>query len=224
MNVAGTRKDPGPRRAGAGRLDRRTRVARAQGRDARAALLDAAARVFAQRGFREASVDEVAAQAGFSKGAVYWHFETKDDLFFALLEERVDPPIEEMVELLHSAPPEQDMAPEASRRFLEFLARERQTILLEQEYWMLAARDPELRARLAARDARLRSALAKALDARAAHLGAPAFKTPSEEVATAFLALINGLTLTKLVDPDAVPDHLLGEMFALVYAGLVARA
>ncbi len=169
-------------------------------------------------------MDEVAAEAGFSKGAVYWHFEGKDDLFFALVEERVDRPIEEMVQLLQSAPPEQDLAPEASRRFLDLVGRERETILLEQEYWFLVVRDPELRVRFARRRAKLRAALAGALDARARHLGAPAFATPSAEVATAYLALINGLALAKLVDPKAVPDHLLGEIVALLYAGLVARA
>ena len=56
-----------------GRLDRRTRPARAQARDGREALLEAAARVFARRGFRDASVDDIAREAGFSKGAVYWH-------------------------------------------------------------------------------------------------------------------------------------------------------
>jgi hypothetical protein len=43
-------------------------------------------------------------------------------------------------------------------------------------------------------------------------------------VATAYLALANGLALERLIDPGAVPDHLLGEIAALVYTGLVARA
>lgn len=206
------------------RLDRRSRSAREEGRDARATLLEAAATVFARRGFREATVDEVAREAGFSKGAVYWHFKSKDDLFFALVEDRVDAPLEEMVELLRSAPPEIDMAPEAARRFLELFERERETILLEQEYWLLVAREPQLRERYLARCERLRNALADALDARAEQLGTPELPLPSIEVATAYIALIDGLAQTRLVDPDAVPDHLLGEIVALVYRGLVARA
>ena len=97
------------------RQDRRTRAARDEHRDAREALLDAAAEVFAARGLREASVDEIAQRAGYSKGAVYWHFESKDGLFLALLEERVDRPTREMIELLESAPTDQDMSVEASR-------------------------------------------------------------------------------------------------------------
>src|SRR5271165_3909467 len=48
-------------------------------------LLQAAAQVFAERGFHGTSLDEVAAAAGFSKGAVYSNFRNKEDLFLALL-------------------------------------------------------------------------------------------------------------------------------------------
>src|SRR4051794_15053756 len=91
------------------RSDRRTRSARAEGRDGRAALLEAALAVFAERGFGEASVDEIADRAGYSKGALYWHFESKDELFFALLEERIERPWREGIEQLRSAAPKQDM-------------------------------------------------------------------------------------------------------------------
>jgi AcrR family transcriptional regulator len=89
------------------RVDRRGRGARAEGRDAKQEILDAAASVFVARGFHDASVDEVAERAGYSKGAVYWHFAGKDDLFLALIEERVGRPTREMVELLQSAPASQ---------------------------------------------------------------------------------------------------------------------
>jgi AcrR family transcriptional regulator len=124
------------------RLDRRTRAARAQGREARDELLAAALRVFARRGYREAGVDEIAAAAGYSKGALYWHFSGKDDLLLALLEERIDAPTREMVALLESAPPERDMSVEASREFARRLSRRRDAVLLEREYWSLAIRDP----------------------------------------------------------------------------------
>src|SRR5437763_5412142 len=149
------------------RLDRRTRAARAEGRQARDALLSAAVRVFARRGYREAGVDEIAAEAGYSKGALYWHFSGKDELFLALLEERIDAPMREMVALLASAPPERDMSLEASREFARQLDGDREALLLEREYWSLAIRDPQLRARYAARQLELRRGFASALEARA---------------------------------------------------------
>src|SRR5437588_1555823 len=106
----------------AARLDRRTRAARAQGREARDELLAAALRVFARRGYRQAGVDEIAAAAGYSKGALYWHFSGKDELLLALLEERIDAPMREMVALLESAPPDRDMSVEASREFASRLS------------------------------------------------------------------------------------------------------
>ena len=60
-------------------------------RQTRDHLLDAAAQVLAERGFHGASLDEVAAAAGFTKGAVYSNFKNKEDLFLALLETLLGP-------------------------------------------------------------------------------------------------------------------------------------
>lgn len=206
------------------RVDRRRRSARAERRDAREALLEAALAVFSERGYRDASVDDVAERAGYSKGAVYWHFASKDDLFFALWDERVDKPWSETIELLESAAADHDMAPEASARFAQVLRGERELLLVEHEYWGQAVRDPERRARYAERQARMRSALGKAIVARMEHLGAPPLEGPPEQMATLFMSITSGLAREKLIDPDAAPDELLGEAFALLYAGHVARA
>jgi AcrR family transcriptional regulator len=206
------------------RRDGRTKSARAEGRDARAELLDAALKVFAERGYRDASVDEIAERAGYSKGALYWHFSSKDVLFLALLEERIERPWREGIALLESASPEHDMAPEASRRFAAMLGEAPDLLLVEHEYWSQAVRDRKVRARYAERRRELRSALGKAIAARIEHLGGPSLKSDTKEMATAFLALASGLAQAKLVDPKAVPDNLLGDTFALIYAGHVAQA
>src|SRR3954467_4811987 len=99
------------------RLDRRTSAARAENRAGRDELLSAALRGFARRGYRAAGVDEIAAEAGYSKGALYWHFSGKEELLTALLEERVDTPLRERFALLASAPPDQDMSVEATNAF-----------------------------------------------------------------------------------------------------------
>ncbi len=206
------------------RLDRRTRAARDQGRAGRDELLAAALRVFASRGYRQAGVDEIAAAAGYSKGALYWHFSSKEELLQALLEERVDAPTRELVELLESAPPERDMSVEASREFARRLSEERDAVQLEREYWSLAIRDPELRARYVERQAQLRGAMARALEARARHLGTPELPMPAEDVARMVMSIVGGLSVDELTEPGSVRPELLGEMLALIYAGLVARA
>jgi len=206
------------------RVDRRTRAARAEGREGRDELLAAALRVFARRGYRQAGVDEIAAAAGYSKGALYWHFSGKEDLLLALLEERIDAPTRELVALLESAPPDRDMSLEASREFARRLTAQRDAVLLEREYWSLAIRDPELRALYAERQTQLRAALAGAIEARARHLGNPALPIPAEDVARIVMSITGGLAVDELIEPGSVRPELLGEALAIVYAGLVARA
>ena len=206
------------------RVDQRTRAARAEGRAARDELLSAALRVFARHGYRAAGVDEIAAEAGYSKGALYWHFSGKGELLDALLDERVDTPMREKIALLASAPPEQDMSAEASRTFGRQVAEQREALLLEREYWSLAIRDPELRARYAERQGELRGELAAAMEARAQHLGTPELTMPAEDVARIVMGIIGGLTVDELIEPGSVRPELLGEALAVIYAGLVARA
>jgi AcrR family transcriptional regulator len=186
--------------------------------------VEAAARVFAERGFRAASVDEIARQAGFSKGAVYWHFDSKEDLFFALLEERLDGPLRQAIESFESAPAEQDMSLTADDVFAFLVEQHRDLVLLEHEYWSLAVRDPRLRARYVERQAAFRKAYARAIEARLEHRGEPPPDIPAEEIAAALIGAIQGMALEKLVDPGAIPRHLPSELHALVYAGVVARA
>jgi AcrR family transcriptional regulator len=222
------KRSPGrPRRSGraeGGRVDRRTRAARAEGREARDELLTAALRVFARRGYGQAGVDEIAEAAGYSKGALYWHFSGKEELLLALLEERIDAPARELVALLESAPPERDMSVEAGREFARRLGTQRDAVLLEREYWSLAIRDPELRAHYAERQTELRGAFARALEARARHLGTPDLPMPAEDVARMVMSIMGGLAVDELIEPGSVRPELISETLALVYAGLVARA
>src|SRR3954454_4357294 len=207
-----------------GRLDRRTRAARAQGREARDELLAAALEVFARRGYRDAGVDEIAAEAGYSKGALYWHFSGKEELLMALLEEHIDAPLRERIALLASAPPERDMSLEATRQFARQIDGQREEMLLERESWSLAIRDPDLRTRYAERQRELRDRLAAALEARARHLGIPGVEMPADDVARIVMSIIGGLTVDELIEPGSVRPELLAETLALIYAGLLARA
>jgi AcrR family transcriptional regulator len=205
-------------------LDRRTRAARAEGRHAREELLTAALHVFARRGYEQAGVDEIAADAGYSKGALYWHFSGKEELLTTLLDERIDAPAREMVALLQSAPPDRDMSVEAARVFAGRLREQREAVLLDREYWSLAIRDPVLRARYIARQTDLRRALAAALQARMRHLGTPDLPMGAEQVARIVMGIIGGLAVDELIEPGSVDPDLLAETLAVLYSGLIARA
>jgi AcrR family transcriptional regulator len=205
-------------------VDRRSRAARAERLDAREALLDAALTICAERGYVEASIDEIVARAGYSKGAMYWHFSSKDELMQTLFEERVDRPWREVIALLKSAPPEKDMAEEATRRFAELIDRRPEMTLITHQFFTHAARDEHLRRAFAKRYRALRVALGKAVVARLERLNAPPLQMEPEAMAAAFLGLALGLSQQKLIDPRCVPGDLFGQVLALIYAGHVARA
>jgi AcrR family transcriptional regulator len=190
---------------------------------ARERLLDAAAHVFAEHGFRGASVDDVAARAGVTKGALYWNFPSKQELFFALLDERVDSRVRSLLEQFEAASSEEDPAAAVSRGVADVVDDERQLVLLMQEYWSLAARDPELRGRYVERQRMLRRLVAHTVEARHATTGVPLTTSP-DRLATGIAALTYGLAIERVADPDAVPDDLLGELIDLLYDGLTVRA
>src|SRR5205807_10231391 len=66
----------------------------------RTTLIDAAADVFARRGFHAASLEEIAEAAGFTRGAIYKNFENKEELFFAVIERRIDAQLSRFREVL----------------------------------------------------------------------------------------------------------------------------
>jgi AcrR family transcriptional regulator len=217
----GSRPGPGPRSR---RPDGRSRAARAGRRDAREELLDAALALCAQHGYAQASVDAIVERAGYSKGAFYWHFSGKSELFRVLYEERVDRPWRETIALLESSSPALDMAEEANRRFAQLIEGRPEVTLVAHEYWMQAVRDDDLRKSFAERHRSLRAALGKAIISRLEHLGAPPLSIEPEMMASAFLAIAVGLAQQKLTDPDSVPGDLFGRLLALIYAGHVACA
>src|SRR5271166_4118931 len=113
-------------------------------------LLQAAAQVFAERGFHGASLDEVASVAGFTKGAVYSNFKNKEDLFLALFKANYDREMDALrTTLVRSDVPPQDRISD----FVELMRLESDKSgsnfsLLYQEFWLYAARNPTARAEL----------------------------------------------------------------------------
>lgn len=213
MAVKSPRRSPG-----------RPRSSEREAADTRQALLDAAAELIAERGYHGTTVNDVVALSGLSKGTFYWHFRSKEDLLLAVLEERIDRPLMQLIERLKTSSADEDMAPEASALFLELMTPGRAVLLLDHEYRALALRDRRIKSRYMKRQAALRDALASGLDARARRLGAPAFSIASADIATVYLNLGSALAVERLLDTSSVPESLLGDAVALVYQGLVARA
>lgn len=186
----------------------------------RSQLLAGAERVFARRGIG-ASLEDVADEAGFSKGAVYSNFASKDDLVLALVERHMDERLAELRRVLASGLPLPEQVAEASRSFVSLLKAERDQHLLFVELCAAAARTPGLGQRFAERYRALIAELAALIDAQAEALGLPRRASP-ERVAAAVLAMAHGFALQKLIDPGAVDDAALEDMVLGYLASLGA--
>jgi AcrR family transcriptional regulator len=199
------------------------RLTRAEQREqTRSRLLDAAERVFVERGFHATSVDEVAESAGYSKGAVYSNFENKDELFLAVLDRRVDSRALGIEAEVPTDRPITEQATQAGMAFIEVFLEESQWSLLLSEFSAYAARHPHLRERFATRNQRMRSAMAELIDHHLAELGLAA-PVPSDQLAMILFALGDGFIHQKLIEPEAVPDSLFASALLLMFGGLQPR-
>lgn len=165
----------------------------------RSALLAAAERLWAERGIHGASLDDIAAAAGLTKGAVYSNFAGKTDLLLALMERFTADPGIDVCDELQAAEQDTDCTGRSSPRQSAPDDRARRLALLLVEFWLYGMRDYAAGWRIAdwyaERRARLASDLPPADD-----------MTPTDRAALT-LALDLGLTLQHLLDPTQVrPD------------------
>jgi AcrR family transcriptional regulator len=183
----------------------------------RAQLIDAAATVFARRGFMAASLDEVAEEAGLTKGAVYSNFESKEDLFEAVIDERFDKPLQHEVEEIEKLPVTQhERAMAGARLFIDAVQQERELFLLSLERRIYVARHPDHAPRLVGRYRDQLGRVAEMIDDQSKKWGL-ALPLPPAQMAIAVEALSQGMELQRLADPEGVPDDLLGRVYALLF-------
>lgn len=191
--------------------------------DTRDRILESAARVFAQKSFQGASLDEVAADAGLTKGAVYWHFKSKSDLFFALLDSRFQTEFDEhlpealakesanadpkagLKALLGSVLDRVKHDPDWPRLFLEFMGQ---------------AREPEIRERLAGFYAQSWRMSADLITHQHRLRGQTPPADP-ELMAIFWSALMDGLILAWQLNPERIQlDTLMPRMVDMLWRGL----
>jgi AcrR family transcriptional regulator len=185
---------------------KRQRPTRAQTRQQ---LLQAAGEVFAQRGYDRASLDDVAIAAGLTKGAVYSSFASKDDLFYALMRERIDERLALVTEAVERDATVREIASDASSGMAQLMSSQRDWHLLFIEFWARAVRDPDLHDEFARERRSVRALIAQFLEARAADAGVD-LPVSAEQLAVVVLALSNGIAIEHLADPDTVDPSIFG--------------
>jgi AcrR family transcriptional regulator len=189
----------------------------------RARLVAAAATVFARQGFTGASLEDVAEEAGLTKGAVYSNFESKDDLISAVLHDRLDEPARAIPSLVSDEGSVEDKAAQAAELFVRQMEQDREAALLDVEFSMYLARNPEVVPRFSEGARELRRTMARAMEERAARDGVQ-LPLDAETLVAGVFALGKGITLARLSNPEAAPEDLFGKMLALILSRSPAAA
>jgi len=188
----------------------------------RARLLDAAAQVFARRGYHVATLEEVAAEAGFTKGAVYSNFESKEALFLALVDQEIAKRVRAIAAVVEAGTAGGDIQAEAERQFQRFVREEPDWPFLFYEFFAYGARRDDLRHEFVTRRRTVHRAIADMIQSQAERLGVD-LPMPAEQIAVAVEALMNGLAFNRVLDPESVPDGLFGLTMSRLLFALLAR-
>lgn len=169
-------------------------------------LIDAARRVFAQKGYEQTRLEEIAAAAGKTRGAFYDHFKDKEDVFFAIFEEDITHYREQVSREFEQAAT-LDERIEALTRHLFHILQDRRRILLDLEFKMYAIRHPHETERLA----KLRLAMCVQGMKTTIETLMPEWSTLNNDdrrrLNVQFGAMLEGLIVNRLFDPGALSDN-----------------
>jgi AcrR family transcriptional regulator len=198
----------------------KTRLTRAESQaQTRKDLLEAAARVFAERGYERASIEAITEEAGYTRGAFYSNFSSKAELFTELLQERAYGAYRQMAAA--SAEGERVPLRETGERLaaLQENPDGRWLFRLWLELLAQAGRDDQLRSLAGGFWSATRTMSAEGIRRAFDEAGTEPPAAP-DRLATAMIALDIGLALQHFVDPDAVPLDTYTELYPLLFEPL----
>jgi AcrR family transcriptional regulator len=199
---------------------RRQRLTRAEAKArTREQLLDAAARIFARKGYAGASVEEIAESAGYSIGALYSNFASKERLFLEVMAARGERRVTAVAEILGDRDPVDALA-----AWLERAADPDPDLMaLRAEFWLYAVRNPAAMGALRAQQRQQVDGLLGVIEAAMERWGTPP-GVPAAEVAAVVLAMLQGLMRQRRIDPDRVSSELFAQGLQWLFGGLRAAA
>ena len=200
------------------RLTRAQRAART-----RRLLMQAASKVCAKHGLERASIDEVAEEAGFTKGAFYANFRSKEELFLAMLDERFAEQLAKLDERMAGEGELSDQARDAAVDFARDLSDDPVWMRLYFQFAAHATHDEGFRAELVMRMRALRARFAEIIRRRGEPLPFPAPVEP-DELALMADVIVDGFAIHELLDPEDFPDELHGRIWEVFVTGLRTMA
>lgn len=185
----------------------------------RGRLIRAAEKIFARDGFEAAKLEEIAADAGYTRGAFYANFESKEDLFLALLEGEISSRINTLEQMTRSLQ-EPEAKLRAFREFFLTICQDRRWSLLALEFKLFAVRHPEVKTRLAAMNRRLVKSRIGILRDIIEGTGRKLPITPAA-VAMSLSAVTNALGLEHMLDRGLMPESALKRILGNYFDSLL---
>ena len=179
--------------------------------------------MFADKGMERASIDDVAEHAGYTKGAFYASFASKEDLFLALLDEHFADVLERVDRAVSGDDDLVDQAREGAASFMRFIAADPEWERLFFDFSFYAMRNEAFRAELVARRGALREGIATMIQRRVDELGVTP-PVPVADIAMMVFAMADGVGLQKMLDPGSLDQELYPTMLATFFSGLRAQA
>jgi AcrR family transcriptional regulator len=163
-------------------------------------LLDAAEELFATRGFDGASLDDIAATAGYTRGAIYKHFSNKEDLFLAVNKRFNERILTGFLDLLDPQTPtdELDLGLMA-KRWRELQNRDTRAYVLGMEFNLYVLRNPHVRQRVSEHRRAVARMIADFMTEQGKQLGV-GFRIPTFTLARITLAAGDGLEMANFLD------------------------
>jgi len=186
-------------------------------------LLDAAERVFLREGFAGSSVEKITAEAGFTRGAFYSNFESREQLFVELLQDRVYDTYRELLEqnaTLEGSPRERLRIGIEGVRDVQEGDKGRHLFQLWLECMALAARDDEFRKLAATFWSGNRSMMSVGIGEAFEEVGRKPPLEP-EKLAAGMVALDIGLSIQHLADPEGVSLDLYVPLYDALFGAMV---
>jgi AcrR family transcriptional regulator len=179
-------------------------------------VLDSAAVIFRRDGFHQASIDKIAEEAGFSRGAVYSSFANKEEFFLALHDREAQRSVQLIVERLAKDGTLEDAAQTAARTFYERHLADPEWSLLMAEFAVHAARNPEVARRFREQDRLWREASTRLIAEICARECVQCDEREANEVVTAMMAIGCGITLEQQVAPDTVDLNMMEDLYVAI--------
>jgi AcrR family transcriptional regulator len=188
----------------------------------RSALLDSASKIFCRHGLANASVEQVAEDAGYTKGAFYANFRSKEELFLVMLDEKFAAEIERIDRMLAGGEEPGEEARHATEDVVRFASADPEWSKLFFEFTAYAGRDENFRQELATRCRAMNERLAEILKRWSADFPVEP-PLPLFEIASMSSMITNGFMMQRLIEPGLGEEEA-GKMMAIFFLGLQAMA